>query len=157
MRPMEFASTFGGVEVIVDDSLGRRREQVRFPRSRRKRMRKKWRRNAANWRTVYDGPQALHVKKHRGVFGWNGPMLIVNPPAKALLDRELSTNVVDHVERKTAVLLGADPLRESANAYTVNNTYAASRGEPRLHSTCAALTLLENIQKWRRVIMDCTP
>lgn len=82
---------YGGIEIIVDERLGRRREQFRFPRSKKKRIRKKWRKRAANWRYVYDGPQMILVKKTRGILGigWSGPFLWVNPEAKEIIDREL--------------------------------------------------------------------
>ena len=43
-------STFSGLKVIVDSRIGAERYQFRFPRSKKTRIRKKWRRNPTNWR-----------------------------------------------------------------------------------------------------------
>lgn len=92
VNPENLATAFGGIEIIVDVNLGIRREQFRFPRSKGKRIKKKWRRNRRNWRSVYDGPQMLYVEKQKGPFGhgWTRPLLIVNPAAKTFIDRELT-------------------------------------------------------------------
>ena len=61
--PGKLVGTIGsfGYDVIVDKALGQNREQVRFPRSKRKRIRKKWRKDPRNWRTTYDGPEMLII------------------------------------------------------------------------------------------------
>lgn len=47
------AHMFGGVKIFVDPYFPTtRREQFRFPRSKKSRMRKKWRKNPRNWREV---------------------------------------------------------------------------------------------------------
>lgn len=48
------SSIFAGMKIIVDDTLTQNAElqQFRFPRSRRKRIRRKWAKNRANYRLV---------------------------------------------------------------------------------------------------------
>ncbi len=52
-----------GVELIVSDHLNPDRfAQVRFPRSKRKRIRRTWRKNRRNWGWVPgDGPECVRV------------------------------------------------------------------------------------------------
>lgn len=48
-------TTIAGIDIIVDDAVGGdRRIQHRKPRSHRKRIVQKWRKNQRNWRTVWD-------------------------------------------------------------------------------------------------------
>lgn len=51
---MDFgAQSFSGIRIIADPYLPKTRlEQFRFPRSKKVRIRKKWRKNPANWRDV---------------------------------------------------------------------------------------------------------
>ena len=44
---------FNGLKVVAGLDMCKR-EQFRFPRSKKKRMRKKWRRDSRNWRYVPD-------------------------------------------------------------------------------------------------------
>ena len=50
MSPYE---SMTGVEIVVSEQLGRRLIQVRFPRSKKRRIRKKWARRRENWAWVY--------------------------------------------------------------------------------------------------------
>lgn len=46
-------STFAGIPIVVNPCLPEtRREQFRFPRSKKKRIRKKWAKDQRNWREV---------------------------------------------------------------------------------------------------------
>lgn len=89
MPPMLFA----GLEVILDRRLGLEHRQVRFPRSRRKRIRKKWRRNRANWAARYPEPIVIQVEPPRGpipaleLFTCRRPYLIANPPGLELIEK----------------------------------------------------------------------
>lgn len=51
--PMQWAVA-RGIEIAFSEHLEVGREQVRFPRTKRKRIRKKWRKNPKNWRKVYN-------------------------------------------------------------------------------------------------------
>ena len=149
-------SGFGGIEIIVDERLGRRSEQFRFPRSKKKRIRKKWRSKSSNWRYVYDGPQMILVKKRRGVlgFGWIGPFIWVNPEAKAIIDRELAIRekvkelgqqVEDRIMRDTLEVMTGDP--SPANQWT---TYASTP-----HIFVPLPELKSQFERFRR-LMDWT-
>lgn len=54
-----------GTNIYISDSLpgGWRREQFRFPKSKRKRIRKKWAKRPENWRTVAV-PVFMHIGGH---------------------------------------------------------------------------------------------
>jgi len=43
-----------GIKVLVDDLLGVRQEQFRFPRTKNRRIRRKWAKRPENLRTVCD-------------------------------------------------------------------------------------------------------
>lgn len=76
-----------GPEVVVDPRLGRQYRQVRFPRSKRKRVRKKWRADPSNWSWVYTGPLCYEVGRPESDLRW---LLIMNPPAKVAFDAALA-------------------------------------------------------------------
>lgn len=63
MIPSSFGS-FGGVRIVLSDLLpgGREFKQVRFPKSKKKRIRKKWAKNKRrNWRSVESKPVIMEV------------------------------------------------------------------------------------------------
>lgn len=72
------AETTRGLDVYVDANLGERREQFRFPRSKRKRIRKKWAKNQRNWRMVYV-PQIYRM----------GDAFIMDPVSYECVQREM--------------------------------------------------------------------
>lgn len=91
---------FGGLEVVLDTQLGLTRKQVRFPRSKRKRVRKKWRRDPRNWVSAYEEPIVYEIRPPapvagegwwfaRGLLG-SRPMLICNPPGKRLIEQAIA-------------------------------------------------------------------
>ena len=68
------------MNVIVSHNLNdREHRQVRFPRSKRRRIRKKWSKNPRNWRTT--------IKPVSYVLG--ARTLVCNPVAYAALQRGL--------------------------------------------------------------------
>lgn len=158
--PFQFPP-LGGMEIIVDEQMGRRRAQVRFPRSKRKRVRKKWRRDKRNWIAVYDGPQALLVRRHRALgpgLSSVGPFVIVNPEAKRMLDKELAVKkeikeVSKRASRDTENLVMAAIMDDpDGGLWPGPNTFTTeSRGQPRL---CTSLGMLEDLERARLRIMD---
>lgn len=46
-----FAPSWHGFDVVVSDLLGVERVQTRFPRTKRKRVRRKWEKDPRNWTT----------------------------------------------------------------------------------------------------------
>ena len=53
---------FGGVPIYLNDQIGVTRVQMRFPKSRKRRIRKKWRRNPANYKTIVK-PKVIQVAR----------------------------------------------------------------------------------------------
>lgn len=64
-------SVFGGIEIIPDPSLVEHK-QIRFPRTKNRRIRKKWRKRPGNWATV---PKAEFFKMKLPAVMWGGPFL----------------------------------------------------------------------------------
>jgi hypothetical protein len=75
-----------GLQIIVDDNatLIPARVQIRFPRSRKKRIRRKWQKNPKNWKTTWidRGPIAV------------GPIVLVSSRHYALLRARVAVDVV---------------------------------------------------------------
>ena len=77
---------FNGMQVIVNEFMDKQSwEQIKFPRSKKKRIRKKWTRNRKNWgmrlvagdsfvigRTIYMG--CIAYSKIRNHIGGNSPI-----------------------------------------------------------------------------------
>ena len=64
------AVMFNSIDVVLVRHFARWRwEQYRFPRSRRRRIRKKWARDRANYRNTYDGEQGPYRMGDRILCG----------------------------------------------------------------------------------------
>ncbi len=72
-----------GMRVVESVNVGERK-QFRFPRSRRRRIQKKWRRDPRNWRTRANG-EYLFVKQPRG-----GQMIVCHPEDARRLRKRLA-------------------------------------------------------------------
>lgn len=59
MTPGYTGSLAGGLPIIVSHHMPTRREQWRRPRSRSRRIRRKWEKDQRNWRTVEAYPSGL--------------------------------------------------------------------------------------------------
>ena len=79
-----------GMRIVEDPYCGKMiREQVRFPRSKRSRMRRKWAKRESNWRTRIE-PQAYRM----------GDVMVVHPMLMDAIQKQLGLH--PFVVRKTA-------------------------------------------------------
>lgn len=79
---------FGGMPVVIDNNLSRLREvQFRFPRSKKKRIRKKWGKDMGNFKTV----------PWRGGYAMNGT-LVISPDMLPALE----SNIVQRKKNKSS-------------------------------------------------------
>ena len=59
---MSYQGTFEGVDIVVSDRLQQPAyQQFRFPKSKRKRIVKKWFKDTRNWRTQLVGPECIRI------------------------------------------------------------------------------------------------
>jgi hypothetical protein len=75
-------TTLGGVPIAVSEYLPTTRfEQFKFPRSKKSRIRKKWRKDMRNWRRVDCQNDFYLIDKSvfSGSFAMTGHMLVVSP------------------------------------------------------------------------------
>jgi len=67
-----------GIDIVVSEYLDdTRRAQVRFPRSKRKRIRKKWRKDPRNWKT-WRVPVLLRYTPPSLFGGTTAPRIVTN-------------------------------------------------------------------------------
>lgn len=59
---MNYRGSFDGVELVISDVMQYPVSyQFRRPKSKRRRIRKKWRKDPRNWRTRLEGPECIQV------------------------------------------------------------------------------------------------
>ena len=93
LRKLAIGSCLGGIDVRIAKFLDEGRyKQVRFPRSKGKRIRRKWRKDRRNWVWDEGKPVFYEVRPMRGLLGigMTPGYFVANPVAFRLLKEALS-------------------------------------------------------------------
>ncbi len=88
--------TFYRSTVYIDDTLGRKftREQYRFPRSKRKRIRRKWQKDRRNYRVTWTARPVAYLV---------GPSLVMNTVAFEKIKKHIANETVAALRIPTEV------------------------------------------------------
>lgn len=89
-----------GMPIVINDYMGNESEfrQIRFPRSKKKRIRKKWSKNRANWKLFRWQEPVSYV--------FAGKQIIMNSTAYSALKKELNAKTDSR---------SADPIQRAAD------------------------------------------
>lgn len=83
LRAKRQIESLGGgspVRIVIDKHLGWKSFQCRFPKSKKRRIRRKWFKQARNWRAIQE--PVAYLANLPNLWGRTDRMLILNEPAK---------------------------------------------------------------------------